>query len=571
MKKSFLLLAVALFVGSATFAQSPSKEEVAKQIDEYIQEVMDTWKFPGMAAAFSLDNETILAKGYGVKELRPANGLGFRGVPASERGVASGGYPGVVNNPGDKVDENTIFQIGSVSKSFTATVMGQLVDEGLVKWTDTVKNILPEFKYYDPWVTENMQLIDVMTHRTGLGGQVGTYFPNLGYNKDECFEIMGRVKPDYSFRGDYQYNNTTFLIAEKIIEKLTGKTWEENIQERVFDKVGMKSSSVNAEGYANSKNVATPHDYSFTTEALAQSQFPELESVPADAKPGIVTMPLYGDEQALNWLTGIGPAGGINSNVVDMLRYAQMHMNNGYIVENTWVKKDVGGEPTARDTVRIMSEKALRKLHQGVTITSQADNRTTLYAQCWFVEQNNNYRLYFHTGTTWGMIALCFFVPEIDLCGVMLFNAEAGSNPRYAIMRRLIDIVMGLPEKDYNKEYFAEWLESSQKSWDKARANKKEVVAQAVSDDALVGTYTKDELFGDAQITKEGGALYIAIGKMGFKNKLMHIDGDTWHFRSDGHAYPVKFTFDEAGKKATGFVVELNYGEEDSLGGWTRK
>lgn len=558
MKKSFLFVLPALFFFNAVFAQAPQREEVAKEIDSYVQQVISTWKIPGMAVAFSWGNEPLLVKGYGVKEQRPADGIGFRGISANDRRVASGGVPGVVNTPGEPIDENTVFQIGSVSKSFTATIMGQLVDEGLVKWTDTVKNILPDFKYYDPWVTDHMQVMDIMTHRTGIGGQVGTYFPNLGYDREDCYRMLALYKPAYTFRGAYQYNNSTFLIAEKIIEKVTGKSWEENLQERVFNKAGMKSSSANADGYAASKNVATPHDYRYTTVELAKAQFPELVDVPADTKGEIVTLPLYGDEQALYWLTGVGPAGSINSTVVDMLRYAQMHMNNGYIVDNA-------------DTTRVMSEKAMRKLHEGVTITSQNDNRTTLYAHCWFVEQNNKYRLYFHTGTTWGMTAICFFVPEVKLSGVILSNCEMGSNPRYAVMYKLVDLVMGLQGKDYNKEYFESYITSNEKSWAKERAAQKEILPAPAPDKAIVGEYAKDELFGDAKITKEHGELYISLGKQGYKNKLVHINGATWHFRSDGYAFPVTFTFDEENKKATGFVVGFPNGEENSIGGWKRK
>lgn len=558
MKKSFLFVLPALFFFNAVFAQAPQREEVAKEIDSYVQQVISTWKIPGMAVAFSWGNEPLLVKGYGVKEQRPADGIGFRGISANDRRVASGGVPGVVNTPGEPIDENTVFQIGSVSKSFTATIMGQLVDEGLVKWTDTVKNILPDFKYYDPWVTDHMQVMDIMTHRTGIGGQVGTYFPNLGYDREDCYRMLALYKPAYTFRGAYQYNNSTFLIAEKIIEKVTGKSWEENLQERVFNKAGMKSSSANADGYAASKNVATPHDYRYTTVELAKAQFPELVDVPADTKGEIVTLPLYGDEQALYWLTGVGPAGSINSTVVDMLRYAQMHMNNGYIVDNA-------------DTTRVMSEKAMRKLHEGVTITSQNDNRTTLYAHCWFVEQNNKYRLYFHTGTTWGMTAICFFVPEVKLSGVILSNCEMGSNPRYAVMYKLVDLVMGLQGKDYNKEYFESYITSNEKSWAKERAAQKEILPAPAPDKAIVGEYAKDELFGDAKITKENGELYISLGKQGYKNRLVHINGATWHFRSDGYAFPVTFTFDDDNKKATGFVVGFPNGEENSIGGWKRK
>lgn len=550
MKKITLLAAFALTASIMPHFAVAQNEQIVKSIDQYINKVQLQWQLPGLAAAFTIDGKVVYAKGFGVKEQRPADGVGFKGVLALDRKVTSGGYPGVVNEPGALVNENTVFQIGSVSKSFTATVIADLIDEGKLKWSDTVKNLLPDFKMYDPWVTQNMQLKDVMTHRTGLAGQAGTYIPNLGYSRDDVYKMIALIKPTYTFRGEYEYNNITFIIAQKIIEKITGKSWEDNIKERILQPLGMNTTSLNAEGFANSKNVATPHDYSYKGE--------------------IVTLPLYADEQALNWLTVVGPAGSVNSSVTDMIKYAQMHCNNGWYVNQN------------KDTVRIMSEKAMKNLHKGVTITSQTDNRTTLYAPCWFVEQNNHYRLYFHTGTTWGMTALCFYVPEAKLSGVILVNSEADSSPRYAIMRKLIDLKMGLDTtKDYSKTDFDDWYKSAKEDWDKALAAKTAVADSlakglkklpVVPDNkALVGEYTKDALFGDAQITLEKDGLYIAIGKMGYKNKLNHVEGAKYEFRSDGHAFPINFTTDEKGKKATGFVVEFNYGEEKDFGGWVRK
>lgn len=562
MKRSLILI-LALFFLTAGNSQTkyPDSRKVAEQIDSYIKQVQQTWQLPGLAAAFYLDTNVILSRGYGVKEIKMPGGVGYKGSLEKERKIASGGFKGVLNEKGAVIDNNTVFQIGSVSKSFTATVMATLVDEGKLKWDDTVKNILPDFKMYDPWVSDNMQVKDIMTHHTGLAEQAGTYFPNLGYSRDDIYKMIALMKPAYSFRGDYQYNNITFIIAEKIIEKLTGKSWEENVRERVFKPLGMSSSSMNAEGYANSLNVATPHDYSFT-------------SIPGKTnEAGIVIQPLYADEQALFWLTGVGPAGSINSSVNDMIKYAQMHMNNGFITK----KNQLTGET---DTIRILSEKAAKYLHRGQTITSQSDNRTTLYGHCWFVEQNNKYRLYFHTGTTWGMTALCFYLPELKLCGTVLVNSEAGSSPRYAIMRRLIDLVMGAPAdsytdiyKDYNKDYFDEWYTDSKKSWEKKQKQLSESAKPDKAPDysCLTGNYVKDELFGPAKITFEKGELFITIGKQSFKNKLNHIGGNKFEFRSDGHGFPILFKFETKDRRASGFTIEFGYGEEKDFGGWVRE
>ncbi len=141
--------------------------------------------------------------------------------------------------------------------------MASLVDEGLVKWDDTVKNILPDLRLYDKWVENNLQVKDIMTHRMGLRGQMGTYIPNMGYSRDDVYKMMELMKPKYSFRGSYEYNNITFIIAEKIIEKLTGKSWEENVNERIFKRLGMSNSTLNKEGFLAAGDVAVPHEFDY--------------------------------------------------------------------------------------------------------------------------------------------------------------------------------------------------------------------------------------------------------------------------------------------------------------------
>lgn len=535
MKKIYYLLAMAIMVVSAvhTYGQTTENgkkdagccnkvvnEEIVGSIDNYIQKVKDEWKLSGISASFAKGGKVFYSKAYGVKELGES----------------------------EPIDVNTIFQIGSVSKSFTATVMASVVDEGLVKWEDTVVNILPDFKMYDSWVTENMLVRDIMTHMSGIGGQVGTYIPNLGYDRDDIYKIIGRIKPAYSFRGGYQYNNITFIIAAKIIEKVTGKSWEENVRERVFTPLGMTSSTLNGEGFAAAANKAVPHEYYFYNDSIRVNA-------------------LHGEDQAPWWLTVIGPAGSVCSNVEDMIKYAEFHRLNGL----------VNGEYK-------ISEKGMKYLHKGLNITSQDTNRTTLYGHCWFVEQNNRYRLYFHTGTTWGFTALCFFVPQLELSGVILVNCEAGASPRYAIMRRLIDLSMGAPAneftaefKDYSAESFESYIESEKKDAERAAAKEaedrasgklKELPAPKAS--LLVGKYVKDELFGPAEITLEKDELYISVGKKGFKNKLEHKNGNTYTFWSDGHRFPINFSFDEKGRKVTGFVIEFANEEEEYLGGWER-
>ena len=506
----FAIALISLSQPSAAFAadhvNGQSTADIVKELDEYISDVRQTWHIPGLAAAFALDGEVILAKGYGVKEL--------------------GG-----NEP---VTEKSIFQIGSVSKSFTAAVMASLVDEGKLSWNDTVKNILPDFEMYDPWVTENMQIKDIMTHKSGIGGQIGTYIPNLGYDRDDIYKMFARIKPTYSFRGDFKYNNITFIIASKIIEKVTGKSWEENVQERIFDPLGMTGSGVNGEFFKDAAEATTPHSYYFYK-----------DSIHVDA--------LHGDDQALWWLTVIGPAGSVCSSVEDMIKYAEFHRLNGLVGDK-----------------QVISEEQVKYLHRGQSISSQYDNRITLYGHCWYVEQNERYKVIYHTGTTWGFTGVCGFVPELDLGIAVLCNSEVSEYARLGLMRRIIDLYLpGDTLRDWSSEGLEQWFA------DKKKPGRRAVPctirrSSADPDPArLIGHYTKPAPFGDAEVTLKNGKLYLTIGPLGWTHRLDHHRGNEFWLRSDGHTYPVFFhNYTEDSSGPVDFEIDFNYNE--NFGPWIK-
>ncbi len=495
---------------------APTNEQIIKEFESYVGKVQKEWMIPGMAVSVMKDGKLVFAKGFGVKDI-------------------NGKLP---------VDENTVFQIGSVSKSFTAAVMASLVDEGKIKWDDTVKNILPDFKLYDKWVEENIQVKDIMIHRTGIKGQQGTYIPNLGYSRDDVYKMFPLLKPGYSFRGAYEYNNITFIIAQKIIEKLTGKSWEDNVRERVFMPLGMVNSTLNGDGFLAAKNVSVPHELSYEKGAIINdTTWTDSLSIKA----------MYGEEQAPFWLTVVGPAGSVVSSATDMAKYIQFHLDKG----------KVNGK-------EVISRKNMNYLHRGQTITSQDSTRTTLYGQCWFIEQNSRYRLYFHTGTTWGFTTLAAFVPELNLGLVVLVNSEAPDSPRYALMRRLIDLYKGYPTKDYSKEYFENWKKSEKEGALKAVKQKKELVVKPAPDKALLtGVYDKGELFGKAVVTLEGEDLYITVGPQGWKHKLIHKNGNDYTFRSDGHGFPITFELNGDGKTPAS-SIDINFGYGENFGKWNR-
>lgn len=524
MKKHVLLSASIVFLTLSASAQTTTniplrqpvlpQEEIIANIERTIDQVRADWQIPGMGVSIYKDGQVILSKGYGVKDL----------------------------DSSAPVDDHTLFQIGSVSKSFTAAVIAQLVDEGLLSWEDHVKDLLPDFEMYDPWVTENIQVKDLTSHRTGLRDDIGTYLGNLGYDRDDIYQMFRLMPPAYTFRGDYQYNNITFIPAAKIIEKLTGKSWEDNVRERIFQPLGMNESTLNGEGFGAALEEGTAA-LPYTFERLGRR---------------MNIWPMYGDEQALWWLTVVGPAGSICCPPADLIKWAVFHLNNGKVGDT-----------------QVISERQMNYLHRGVTITSQTPDKTNLYGHCWFIEQTRKCRMYFHTGTTWGMTTICCFIPEMDFAMTIQVNNEAPADARYAVLRRAVDLFLGYEDYDYNAEYLANWYENADRratAEEKAAAEREEKAAPAWS--RIQGSYTpQHEILGGIDILIEDGRLYIQLhNKKAWKRELTHVNGNVFNFRADGHGFDVRFDFenpDEWGSLAKGLSITVGSGEK--FANWTKK
>lgn len=477
-------------------------DDAAVQIDAFASKLRSDWKIPGFSLTVIKDGCEVLSKGYGVKTL-------------------GGQQP---------VDCNTVYQIGSVSKSFTAALMAMMVDEGLVNWSDRVKDILPDFDLKDNDVEEEVRIFDIMSHRMGFWSQALTYAPNVGYDADDVYRMFALLDMEYPFRDGMHYNNMSFIIAQKIIEKVSGMSWEENLRKRIFEPLGMETASCGEEGFLGAQNVASPHN--------------------AFRYKGDVGCSLYkGEWRALHWLSVVGPAGGICCSSADLARWAEFHRSG----------RDAGGN-------QLISGQQMDYLHRGVAISSQNNEKITLYGHCWYIEQNGRCRVYYHTGTTWGHAALCVWVPELNLSFAMLFNSEISSSARFALMNRIIDVYLGAPYRDYSLEAKKAWLNggggSSNKSGFTIKYSK--TVPQSRN---LCGHYCKEEPFSDADILLEKGKLYIKIGKYGWKHALGHKGGNTYYFYSQGHNFPVRF---KMGKNGKADAFELDWGCGERLGAWRR-
>src|SRR3954451_10460989 len=210
MRKPLLVLLV--FVSFQLVVSAQTLDDKLKEIDAYAGTVMDTWHGPGMAIAIVRDDKGVFQQGYGVREL---------------------GKP-------DPVDENTLFAIASNTKAFTTASLAILVDEGKLNWNDKVIKYLPDFQMYDPWVTAQITVRDIVSHRSGLDTFSGDLlWYDTTYPTDEIIRRVRYLKPVRGFRAGFGYQNLMFMAAGRIVEKVSGKTWGAFVKERILTPLGM--------------------------------------------------------------------------------------------------------------------------------------------------------------------------------------------------------------------------------------------------------------------------------------------------------------------------------------------
>lgn len=193
------------------FAQSEYQSKLSI-LDEYYAKALSDWKVPGMAIAIVKDGEIIYAKGFGVKDVRTK----------------------------EPVDSETLFPIASNTKAFTSAALAILVDRGLISWSDKVTDYLPYFKLWDPYVTENITISDLLTHRAGLATFSGDllWYGTL-YSREEIIKRARHLKPAFGFRERFGYSNILYIAAGEIIPAVTGKSWEEFIKEELLESLKM--------------------------------------------------------------------------------------------------------------------------------------------------------------------------------------------------------------------------------------------------------------------------------------------------------------------------------------------
>jgi len=445
-------------------AQTANKQQI-NALDEYYMKALADWGVPGMAIAIVKDDSVIFAKGFGVREI---------------------GKP-------ERVDPNTLFAIASNTKAFTAAALAILVDEGKIKWDDKVIKYLPWFQLYDPYVTYNMTIRDLLSHRSGLATFSGDLlWYGTSYSREEVIKRARFLKPKYGFREKFGYSNIMFLAAGEIVQVVSGQTWDDFVSERIFNPLRMGRTNTTTRVLTGLDNVAVCHtDY-------------EGKTIPIPY---------------LNW-DNIAPAGAINSSVNDISKWIKLQLNSGKHGATQIFSLDRSREMWAPNTI------------QGVSSYSEELFPTThfkAYAMGWGVFDYLGRKIVSHSGGYDGMISYTCLVPEEKLGFVILTNKN--SSLFSPLGYKTLDMFLG----GKNTDWSAMMLEDIKKQTEREKKNSNEEEQNRVKDShptldlkEYAGLYGGD-LYGNARITAENGELKILLEPAPqFNAILKHWQYDTF-------------------------------------------
>jgi CubicO group peptidase (beta-lactamase class C family) len=439
----------------------PAAESIdTKAVDAIVQDGLKSWQVPGAALAIVRGDEVVYLKPFGVREV------------GTDRAVTP----------------DTLFAIASCTKAFTASAAGVLADEGKMAWDDPVRKHLDWFRLSDPLADRDATIRDLLCHRTGLARH-----DILSFGTDLCradiVRRMAYVRPAHPFRSTFEYNNNMYLAAGLAVGAAAKCSWDDVVEQRLFVPLGMKGATCSARAAGKVPDHALPH---------------------RRKKDGTV--------EALPWhdsLDEIGPAGSIHANIRDMSRWVRFQLGDGTFEGKTVLKKATLAEMhTPQVVVR----------PEGPIKVTYPDSLQIAYGLGWFVHDYRGHLMYSHTGGLEGFRARVVLVPKERVGLVLLMNSGVGSSyasMHYVVSNRLLDLLLGLDAKDWDKHYTAGAKALAEQSNRKPHPDTKPSRELA----AYAGTYD-DPAYGEARVSLRDGALWLEWGRS--KIKLEHFHYDTF-------------------------------------------
>ncbi|MFN0031775.1 MAG: serine hydrolase [Flavobacteriales bacterium] len=460
----FLLTSFDAGMSAAPVKKKDQKNAATTKLDAMFKKAIADFNVPGMAVAIVKDGKTIFSKGYGVKHAVTK----------------------------EKVDDHTLFAIASNTKAFTSAALAMLVDAGKLKWTDKVRDYLPYFKLYSPYVTDEMTIADLLCHRSGLATFSGDllWYGTI-HSREEVIRRARFLEPIMGFREGYGYSNIMFLAAGEIVAKVSGVSWDAFIKQKFFVPLGMSSSTTSIREFRSDGNIATPHN--------------EVNGV---------NIPI----EWVNW-DNIGPAGSINSCVSDMTWWLQLQLGHGTLGEqNFW------NEARTWEMWENMTPRPVSKWQMDHMPTRHFNG----YGLGWELMEYEGYKVVSHGGGYDGMISKTVLVPELNLGFVILTN-NISSLPS-CLTFEVLDEMLGVKEQQDWLAMFLQFKKDDEVGVKRAEvddeANRVRTSKPSLALDDYCGTY-HCEMYGDVVIShEEKENLKIDFKPTAlFKGTLIH-----WHF-----------------------------------------
>jgi CubicO group peptidase (beta-lactamase class C family) len=471
-----LLAAAALLAGAA-------RAEVPAGFDARVEQIRKAVGVPGLSVAIVERGKVTLARGYGVRRL---------GEDAP-------------------VDADTIFQLGSVGKAFTTAALAVLVDRGRIDWDDPVTKHIPWFQMYDPWVTREMKVVDLLVHRSGLGLGAGDlmFVPRSSLSRAETVRRLRYIRPATSFRSAYAYDNVLYAVAGQLIEEVTGRTWERFVREEILAPAGMRTATSDRVDRRGTPNRAWPHARRDGPMHGMGTQKPLDDSGQAEFDP----------ELGAN----AAPAGAIAASANDMGRWIAIQLARGALP---------GGAG------RLFSEAASRQMwtprvplpiSESPGPTAAATPQFNAYALGWSERDYRGHRLLTHTGAVIGAQAVIFLIPEREVGFSVAINCEDGE-AALGIAYELLDHYLDRPAYDWA----AAWQQVVRERDERAVALLKEKssappkVGPSLPLERYAGEFA-DAWYGPIAIALRDGRLTIDFKQTpGMTGELAHWQYDTF-------------------------------------------
>ena len=486
---------------------SRATQRALSGLDQFVASQMTEWHVPGLALGIIQDGRVVLLKGYGFRDVDQK-------MPVTPR---------------------TLMAIGSNSKSFTVVLMGMLVDSSKLDWDKPVRDYLPDFQLHDELATEAMTPRDLVIHRSGLPRHdLFWYGGSLG--REEMYRRLKYLEPNTSFRGRWQYQNLMFMTAGYLVEKRTGRSWDDLIRERLFTPLKMARSNTSVRDLPASDDAALAYVWrpcpAAPTAATGDASAPGGTGGADGSSCGLVKV-------SYRNIDAVAPAGSINSSVEEMLHYVQFHIDSGRYEGRAILSK-------ANDMLMQTPQTLV-----GPQPIWPDDFGMATYGLGLAVMPYRGHKLVQHGGGIDGFISQMSWLPK-ERIGVVVLTNMSGNNPvPNLVTENVLDRLLGLAPFDWvgrARQQTQEGEAAQKKQRDERAAARKPNTTPSHELAAYAGTY---ETPGYGRVTVRANGPVLELSFTGFTARLKHYHYDIFEVDDPAEIQPlsglVTFLMDQKG------------------------